>query len=906
MGSMKKKKVVKRQRPAEEDVAKSPASASVSGRRRKKGKVSAKVNAEKPDDARAEKEISKLLKEAKAAVNRDEGAGYDMDSDLENLKEAFEAAQAADMKESSDADSFSSSGSGATGPSSTGKASSKKGSGQTQIEENESDGSEAEDGADSDSSDESGASGGDAHVPLVLRQSKKSSKSDSEAGESASDSEEEDQDHNADLEDLKTADPEFYKFLEENDKDLLNFDADVGSADDMKDNEDNSSDAESDDAEEEARAAAEAGLDLSEPKKKTKKSKPAERKSRVVDLGYLRELQTQLSNRRTSLKACRDLLRIFRAGRELAVSSKIVTTTKKNALKAKRRQKKNKKSTDGDVVMDVEDEEVSDDDDFVDDGSVVAGEIRFVSSKAYQKAMNMAIVGIQGTIDTLLGKPDAGSSNAGSEAPATWDPREHKRWEHLEPTFNVFVYHLFALIAHMKDARTLRFLLKRAKHIVPYTKGQPSLTRKLTRVALSYWSASSRDVSHATKLCAYLLLHSVACEEENTEIVVRKVTQSFTKNVATICNPKTLPSIMFSVKCIVELFGIDMGASYTVTFTHLRQLAILLRTVLTSKDMKSDIEKIYNWTVINSIRLWSAVLSQYGAKDELHALIYPFVQVSLGVLRLQSGPRNFPLRLHVCSFVTDLTVSTGVYIPVPPHLLAILRCAELKKAPQRGATRAIEWRSILRVGDEVVNTKPYLGGIIQGVVTQLAKYFAGISKHVSFPEISHAVAAELRKFSKQLRVPDWRRDIGDLCDQVNKTAKMISDLRAKADFGPNGAIGPKGMLEIVPGISAEAKTPIQRMYEIERKRQERQELARDEANAKDEKEKEGKKVRVGADDSNVVESEEEAEAEEVVSKRKNKKQKSKKGKQAKPEAMQLVGSDEEPDEVAEFQLSDSE
>lgn len=947
MGSMKKKKPIKRQRPSEKEVVKPAASAPVTGKRRKKGKGGNVARSAEQNDPRAENEITKLLQEARDAVKRSAETGDDMDSDLEMLKEAVEEAEAADMEDSSASDSDSSSGSESDAPPAKKKASAKKGGKHSKDEElsDDSNDSGSDDGSDlvplvevipakkddpsaessandsddgedaeelreaedSGSADESDASGSDAHVPLVSLKSKKPDSAGSEAGESDSDSGEEGaQDHNADLEDLKMADPDFYKFLQENDKDLLNFEAGSGSEGDGEENDDDGSDAddESDDAEEEAAAAAEAGLDVSKPKK----TKPAERKSRVVDLGYLRELQTQLSNRRTSLKACRDLLRIFRAGRELAVSSKVVKTSKKNALKAKKRQRKNKQSADGDVVMGDEEEEDSDDEEFVDDGSLVAGEIRFASSKAYQKAMNMAIIGIQGTIDMLLAKPDV--DKAGTDALAAWDPREHKRWEHLEPTFKVFVYHMFALIAHMKDACTLRFLLKRAKYLVPYTKGQPSLTRKLTRVALSYWSAPSRDVSHTTKLCSYLLLHSVACEDENTEIVLRKVTQSFTKSIATVCNPRTLPSIVFSVKCIVELFGIDMGASYTVTFTHLRQLAILLRTVLTSKDMNNDIEKIYNWTIINSIRLWSAVLAQYGSKDELHALIYPFVQVSLGILRLQSSPRNYPLRLHVCSFVTDLAIATGVYIPVPPHLLAILRCAELKKVPQPGATRAIEWRSILRVGDEVVATKPYLGGIIQGVVMQLAKYFAGISKHVSFPEISHAVVAELRKFSKLLRVPDWRRDIGDLCDQLKKTAQIVSDMRAKADFGPKGAIGPKGMLQIVPGIPAESKTPIQRMYAIERKRQEKQELVRDETNARDEKEKERKKANVGTDDADDAgdddESDEEVEPQEKVSKKKKGNQKKKTAKQKETVSMALVVSDEEPDEVADFQLSDSE
>lgn len=840
-------------------------------------KNSAKIS-ENPDEV-----IDKLMAQIVEAVRKDSDSENELDSEFEILKEAVMEADMADENEGSIDDDL--------------------------------------------SSDESANEDEDINSPDVKNSknpTENKALSKAEIAPSENESDGVPTMHRTELEALKTVDPGFYKYLQENDAELLNFDEsdddaaetsndmDKGSADDSAetvgvavnaDGEVGEEENDDDDEEEEARAAAEAGLELGtkpgaddgEDVDGEEQNESAENsKSKHIDMAYLRNLQTQLAQRRTSLRACKDLLRIFRSGRELAVSTTVVNK-KKKALKAKKQRfgKHGKGHRD-----DAEDDDIDSEDEMVDDGSYVAGDIRFLSAKAYQKAMNMAIIGIQGSLDSLLGKPRVKSETdkAGIAALSAWSPREHPRWKNLEPVFRTYAVHMFTLTEHMQDAKTMRFLLKRLESMVPYTKEKPALTRNLIRIALSLWAAKSRNVSHATKLRAFLLLHAVANEEGNTEIVLRKVCQSYVKNVAAVCNTRTLPSISFGIKCIVELFGIDMGASYSVAFTHLRQIAMTLRSVMTSKDMKNDIEKIYNWSTINSIRLWSILLTRYGGEDELRPLIYPLVQVSLGILRLQTGPQTFPLRLHVTNFIIDVGFETGIYIPLAPHLLTLLKCAEMKKAPQRGTTRNLEWRSLLRVADDLVKTKPYLGGVIRGVVFQLSKYFAGMSKHVSFPEISHRVSTELKKFSKEVKVSEWRRDIMDLVDQLRKTAKLITDMRAKADIAPATAISARGMREICPGISEEMKTPIQRLYELELKRKEKDESHRDQSAAKkkinDEK-TERTQDEVMADASSDEEGQ--------VETKKTVEKPNKRG-----GFMALVASDEEPDEVADFQLSESE
>lgn len=746
----------------------SRASDFVVGKKKRKIHRTRAVDKKTSSEKNGESVVSELLSEVAKLGEEDFEQDGQLDSDIEALRDAVSEARNADENDGSDHKSLA-------------------------------------DTDEGESENETGEEGSDA-TPSGRNETDNANKS--EVGSSDSDV---DMDrHRVDLEELKKSDPNFYKYLQENDAALLDFGE--SDAEDGSDDENHNVAVDDDSGSEDERlAAAEAGLDHATPKKAEKESD-----TKIVDLKYLDNLQSELTKRRTALNASQDLLRIFRSGRKLAVSNKIVTRSKKKAAKAKKQSKR--KTSNGAEGNDLSDDEDDNINERVDEG-YDAGKVRFVSAKAYQKAMNMAIIGIQETLDSLLGKPRA---NASIKLAQDWSPKNHKRWNNLEPMFLGFVYHMITLTEHMTDARTLRFLLKRLLLLIPYTKEMPSLTRRLVNVALSVWSSSDRDVSRATKLRAFFLLHALASENENCEVVLRKVCASFSKSISSVCNTRTLPNILFSVDCIVELFGIDMGASYSVAFTHLREIAVTLRSVLTCKDIKSEIDKLYNWKIMNGIRLWSRILGRYGSENELASLIYPFVQVSLGILRLPCNPKSYPLRLHICSFVTDLASETGVFVPVPPHLVAILRCAELKHVPKRGALRPLEWRALLRVEDEVVGTKAYLGGVIRGVVFQLAKYFASISKHVSFPEIAHGTIVELHKAAKEIRVMEWKKDIQELRDQLKKTAVMVVEARAKSGLGPRDVLSQDKMKHCVAGLM-EKKTPIQRLHELEKNRKVREE-----------------------------------------------------------------------------------
>eukprot|EP00178_Gracilaria_changii_P020636 TRINITY_DN601_c0_g1_i1.p1 TRINITY_DN601_c0_g1~~TRINITY_DN601_c0_g1_i1.p1 ORF type:complete len:1076 (+),score=196.70 TRINITY_DN601_c0_g1_i1:184-3411(+) len=539
-----------------------------------------------------------------------------------------------------------------------------------------------------------------------------------------------------------------------------------------------------------------------------------------VDMKYIRGLKASIGSNRSSLKVCKDLLKILRAGREVIPKAKNLPERKVTGKESRSKPKRSHSQF-------FSDEDDAEPDYFTDDGQFTAGKVTFASASAYQQAMSLSITSIQEIFDNVLEIPHA-RKGPSLEVLRKWNPTEKSRWNKVQPLFRPFVYHMILMCNSVKDPNTLRYLLKRLEKFVPYTKGVEGLARKITRVAVRVWSSGTHEVSNATRLRSYLLLNHLAHGEGNAEVVLRSCCSAYSKTIATVCNPKTYPTIHFSVMCLVELFGIDMGASYTTGFSHLREMSISLRAVLTAKEGNQEIERLHNWSYINMLRLWAKILGRYGSEDELRPLIYPYVQIALGVMRVNPSPRTHPMRLHIASFLSDLVAETGVFVPVLPHLLTVLRCSELRRMPGRGSAKKLDWRSILRVNEDVVKTKLFLTGLVDHTVLQMSKYFAIVSKHPAFPEIAHFVIVAVKKFAKEFRIAEWRVLLTSMAEKLKETSDFVARARAKADFSPHGAISAAGMLAPVPGTQADFKTPIQRFFDVENSRIEKEGMLRDE------------------------------------------------------------------------------
>ena len=83
---------------------------------------------------------------------------------------------------------------------------------------------------------------------------------------------------------------------------------------------------------------------------------------------------------------------------------------------------------------------------------------------------------------------------------------------------------------------------------------------------------------------------------------------------ANFMSPANAGHIDFMASCVVEMFGLDSAVSYEQGFSHVQQLAQLMRNALGMKS-KDALREVYCWQTISTLELWAKVLAAHGQQE---------------------------------------------------------------------------------------------------------------------------------------------------------------------------------------------------------------------------------------------------------------------------------------------------
>jgi nucleolar complex protein 2 len=204
--------------------------------------------------------------------------------------------------------------------------------------------------------------------------------------------------------------------------------------------------------------------------------------------------------------------------------------------------------------------------------------------------------------------------------------------------------------------------------------------------------------------------------------------------------------------CFVDLLGCDMSAAYQITFTYLRQLSLHLTTV-TKTPRKDSIKTLVNWQYLNSLCLLGQAVMRYY--KELDKLLYPLVQVTLGLLKLTNSFYHTPYRLHLLRLLTSLEASAQTYIPgVSAHILEVLTSPELKKRSKPSNSKTFEFYAAIKVskGDAILDL--FKQQLVEETCDVLIEHLAVWGRSPAFPELCVPVKLVIQKHVKDMKVLD--------------------------------------------------------------------------------------------------------------------------------------------------------
>jgi len=379
-----------------------------------------------------------------------------------------------------------------------------------------------------------------------------------------------------------------------------------------------------------------------------------------------------------------------------------------------------------------------------------------------------------------------------------------------------------------------------------------------------------------------------------------------------------MPTINFMLNSVVELYSLDMSASYQHAFVYIRQLAIHLRNSLQVKTKDSH-KAVYNWQFVNCLKLWAQLISQYGntPSSELYLLVYPLVQICIGVTQLQPSSRFFPLRFAIVRVLNQIAEHTGVYVPVAALLLDVFSASEFKKKPTNSKSKTPDLRYLLKVSPAVSGTRGFQQAVVSYTLKLLLEHFAIYSYSIGYPELIMSARVFLKKFSKSTHIQQIKKQVTTLLDKLERNSQWIIARRNKVDYSPKDMRSRK-ISEVDTFRSEDAVSPLAKYAELMRKEEE-------EAAANDSSDwrkmltqgtgfpSKGEEQEEEEEDSDVEEeSEEEEEEEKPAPKKKKGKKESKKmdveesASDDDGEEIDLDAVRDDGDKVEDFEFSDSD
>lgn len=535
--------------------------------------------------------------------------------------------------------------------------------------------------------------------------------------------------HVQDLEKLKETDPEFYKYLQENDRDLLQFGQGGDEAEAM----------DADDDDEEAEASDEDTIPVVTPE-------------------MLRQWQRALL-RHNSLRALRRLLLAFRSA---------VYTGDEEGEYAYR----------------------------IEDGPI------------FSKVL----------LTTLKYTPKVVAHHAPARRMPDGRykvPTHTKKWSTLVRPIRSFFLSVVQLLKTLPEADMVYVALTESAKMIPYLHQDRRVAREYIKQLLHHWSSGQDKVRLAAFSCLYVATSAAA--DEMVDFCLKGAYHTLVRSTKQT-TPHTMPNIVLMKNTACELFTLHPDAAYQQAFGFIRQLAISLRNCLKLKT-KEQFQSVLNWPYLHCLDFWSMVLAKTCCDEReedgpsyMRPLIYPLVQVALGVARLVPISRYFPLRLHIVRAMLRVMQAAHVYIPLAALVLEVFESPEFQRRAKGATLKPLDLATTFRAPVAYVRTRIYAEQLADEFAFVLHEFLATQARSIAFPELIIPVTTQLRRVLKTGHNARMAEALRPVLDKAQQNAVWIEQRRQGIEFAPHDHVQVERFL-----VNDTAEAPLDAALRLARK-----------------------------------------------------------------------------------------
>jgi nucleolar complex protein 2 len=559
---------------------------------------------------------------------------------------------------------------------------------------------------------------------------------------------------------LMEKDPDFHKFLQENEHDLLNF----GQEDDPYEEDGH-----------------EKQMDISKPSEdeEMRTSNETPHATNVLDISTLDKLRRGVFGPRgiktQGIKSFKKLVKAYESGCHLADTS-----------------------TEGGPGRSY----------YVIESSKVFDNLMLLCLSRCHEAFHWHLLGKDASTSS---KQDAAETNDNTSSPDPYSQPipPHKlenadKWTTLKPVLRTFFRSTNHLLNESKEPDLLAFVLKSLAKYIPLLTPLPQISEVFLKTLTNLWSAAfdSNERFQIVRLHAFFRIRQLTVTQPFPfiETVLKKTYLAYNDRAVFGSSSSlavTLPTLTFMGNCLVELYSLDFQSSYQHAFVYIRELALQLRKAVVKKSPEA-IQQVFGWQFLHSLKLWVAVLADAATKEDddanakmMSSLLYPLAEIILGMVRNMPSPiRLFPLRVQCIRLLQQLASSSQVFLPTTSLILECFDWKEWYTKPKKSTKR-----NTLRGGlpiymliklpkEDPMRTQEQLEAAIVQVFTLIDREMELYRYTAAFPEFSVQIRRRCRDFAKAVQSSRWKTYAKGCMEKSDELALFCTQERAKLAMAP--------------------------------------------------------------------------------------------------------------------------